>query len=80
MGLTDRLRALVLPPPMPYVDNLWPYANIGGLPYGLSLNQTLVGKEEGPPSGYAGLVGWAYESNAVVYAVEQVRIQLFAEA
>jgi len=80
MGLMDRLRAVVIPPFQPSYDTAWPFVNFNGHTYPVSLNQTLLGREEGPPAGYQGLVAWAYESNAVVYAVEQVRVQLFAEA
>jgi hypothetical protein len=76
----DRLRSLMWPPMTPGVDNLWPYANYTGGPYPLMLNQTLTGKEEKPDPSYPGLVGWAYQTNAVVYACEQARVQLFSEA
>jgi phage portal protein BeeE len=82
VGLMDRLRAVVIPPPRPaYEDSFAALANIYNVGlYPLGLNQTLTGREEGPAPGYTGLVAWAYGSNAVVYAVEQVRVQLFAEA
>jgi phage portal protein BeeE len=80
MGLMSSLRAFFAIEPMQERGVLWPFANIDGTTYPLSLQQTLLGREEGPVPGYSGLVSWAYETNAVVYAVEQVRVQLFAEA
>jgi len=81
MGLIDRLRAIVIPPFQPNYDTSWPYASINGNTYPIGmLNQTLLGKEEKPNPGYPGLVAWAYQNNPVVYACEQVRVQLFAEA
>jgi hypothetical protein len=80
MGMMDRLRTVFWPPLQPSYDNSWPFANIGGNAYPLGLNQTLLGKEERPDPGYSGLVAWAYQTNAVVYACEQARVQLFSEA
>ena len=64
MGLIDRLRMAVFPPALPSVDNFWPYLNFGGNSYPITLNQTLLGKEDRPAPGYGGLVAWAYQTNA----------------
>jgi hypothetical protein len=79
MGMIDRLRSVFAPQPAQERD-MWPFVNFNGHTYPLSLTQTLMGKEEGPTPGYSGLVDWAYRTNAVVYACEQARVQLFAEA
>jgi hypothetical protein len=80
MGMMDRLRTVFWPPTPPSVDNFWPAVNFGSNTYALGLNQTLTGKEEKPDAGFPGLVMWAYQTNAVVYACEQARVQLFSEA
>ena len=80
MGLIDRLRATVFPPAPTYTENFWPYLNFGGHSYPLTLNQTLTGTREEPDASFAGIVGWAYRSNAVVHACVDVRIKVFSEA
>ena len=80
MGLIDRLRSAVFPPPSPNIDNFWPYVNMDGGVYPITLNQTLLGKTEPPAPGYDGLVAWAYRSNAIVFACMRARASLFTEA
>jgi len=81
MGLIDRLRGLFALESVPERGMDWPFAHlVNGQVYPLGLNQTLIGREEKPNPGYAGLVDWAYRTNPVVYACEQARVQLFAEA
>lgn len=57
------------------VSQFWQF---GALPY--SLNQTLNQPREEIIANYGGLIASAYRSNAVVFAVEQKRLQLFSEA
>jgi hypothetical protein len=81
MGLTDRLRALVMPPLPTGVDNFWPYANLaGGGMFPISLNQTMPGaRVEEIDQSFAGYAA-AFKANAVVFACELARLQLFSEA
>jgi hypothetical protein len=57
-------------------------ALINGVQYALSggLQQTLGGKIEEISGDFAGLVSRCYQSNAIVFAVEQARVNLFTEA
>lgn len=80
MGMIDRLRSTFFPIQAPGVDTLWPYANIGGHSYPLSLNQTLTSKREDPDLSYGGLVAYAYAANPIVFACMSRRAQLFTEA
>ena len=80
MGMIDRLRSMFIPPVGPGIDNWYPFVGFNGNTYPITLSQTLQGREERPDPGYVGLVQWAYQTNAVVYACVQVRAQLFSEA
>ena len=91
MGMIDALRNLLslpseqraaYPPPLPYVDNYLPYVNFGGNSYGLGglLQQTLLGSDETVAGDYSGLTLGALQGNPAVYALEQVRVNLFKQA
>lgn len=85
MGLISRIRSVLDPlgPPSraayPIVDDT---ALINGITYALTagMQQTLGGKVEEINSDFPGLVARCYQGNAVVFAVEQVRVNLFTEA
>lgn len=86
MGLTDRIASFI---GLPARDQ-WPaisfneYAQLvsfNGNQYLTSgLNQTLQGTIEETDGSFSGLVQQAYKTNAVVFACELARIQLFSEA
>jgi len=78
MGLTDRLRSWLVPPPERQYD--WPFMSFNGNVYPLGLQQTITGNREEPAPGYGGLVEWAYRSDPIVFACMNRRAQLFAEA
>jgi hypothetical protein len=72
--LQSLTRALVIPRPPEWV-------NFGGNVYPLyGLNQTLTGTKEEMPQDFTGIVAYLYQNNAVVHAVEDVRLKLFSEA
>lgn len=85
MGLTNRFssawKALTSteerasPPPW-----FWDQLAAAQSSMALNFNQTLKGKEEEISASFEGLIVQAYQSNAVVFAVEQARLQLFMQA
>lgn len=93
MGLRDALKTwltplpamderAVLPPPLPYLDNYWPAVNFTGGPYGIGplLQQTLLGNDESVSGDFSGLTLGALQGNAIVYALEKERVNLFKQA
>jgi hypothetical protein len=85
MGLTDRIKTLLLPQREVWPTLTWQqYAeivNFGGNTYLTGgLQQTIRGHAEEIGSGFDSLVTATFQSNAVVFACELARIQLFSEA
>lgn len=88
MGLTDRLsnawKALTSERSFPTMS-MADYAElvrINNATYavGAGFSQTIKGHEEEISTSFSGLIQQAYKSNAVVFACELARIQLFSEA
>jgi hypothetical protein len=90
MGLIDRFTAwlnadtrnAVIPAWLPGVDNLWPYANIGGISYPLdNLSLTMPGsREEEIESNFTSYTQRAYKGNSIVFSVMRDRVALFSQA
>jgi hypothetical protein len=85
MGLTDRIKTLFLPEREVWPTLTWQqYAeivNFGGNTYLTGgLQQTIRGHAEEIGTGFDSLVTATFQSNAVVFACELARIQLFSEA
>ena len=75
-------RNAVIPPWLPGQDNLWPFANIGGLTYpldGLSLTMP-GGREEEIENHFGSYIQRAYKGNGVVFACMLARLMIFSEA
>ncbi len=69
---------MVLPPRLPDIPNLWPFARlVGGQIYPL---QTLLGEDEPIDAGFAGYVTGMFKASPAVFACEMVRLNLFSEA
>lgn len=85
MGLTDTLARWLNPSvqrssPLSF-DDWMSYFTWQGAQYGVPLfSQTLIGDREQIDESYSGLIQQVYRQNGVVYAVEMVRVMLFAEA
>ena len=72
-------RAAVIPPWLPGVDNLWPYANIGGQAYPLGLSMT-GDREEDIGNSFESYAQRGFMGNSVVFAVMRDRLALFSQA
>jgi phage portal protein BeeE len=87
MGLTSRIadlvlgqRSVVVPAPLPYFDNLWPYANLSNgnlFPLNMTM-QTATSEELG--SDFGSLAAGAYKANGIVFACMLARLMIFSEA
>jgi hypothetical protein len=86
MGLTDRVLSALRGSsrdqwPTITWDNLFEQMSFNGNSYLLGgLQQTIKGNAEEIGTGFDSMVQQAYQSNAVVFACELARIQLFSEA
>lgn len=90
MGLINRFvtwlngdsRNAVIPAWLPGEDNLWPFANLGGMAYPLdNLHLTLPGgREEEIENNFASYIQRAYKGNGVVFACMLARLMIFSEA
>ena len=79
--LNGESRNAVIPDWLPGQDNLWPYANIGGMSYQLNLQLTQPGSpEETIENDFGSYVQQAYKSNGVVFACMLTRLMVFSEA
>lgn len=78
-GPADNARAAVIPDWLGGVDNLWPYANLGGNVYPLSLTMS-GGREEEIESSFGSYVARAYKGNSVVFSLIRDRVALFSQA
>jgi phage portal protein BeeE len=87
MGVIDTVnkwlrRYAAVPPPLPGVDNLWPYASIGGYSYPLAgLTQTMPGaKQEEIEQSFEGYVQRVYKTNGIIFACMAAHLHLFTQA
>ncbi len=87
MGLIDRFtgwlngakRSAIIPAWLPGVDNLWPFANLDGSVYPLSL--TMPGsREEEIESNFSSYTQRAFKGNPIVFAAMRDRMALFSQA
>jgi phage portal protein BeeE len=75
-------RSIVYPPLGSGVDNFWPYVNFEGSTYGIGGFQTTMpgSRTEEIGESYESLVAHAFKGNAIAFACEMTRIQVFSQA
>src|SRR5215467_7418086 len=68
----------------PQQERSWPYdstlLNFDGHIYPIVPSMTMTSKQEEPDRSYSGYVQAAYRQNGIVFACNQARMRLFAEA